>query len=99
MYAAWHRIDWEAQRMARSWALPTTTLEAERLHSTVAPACAPADEGGTAVQKSSQISTWNVKSGKPEAVKRRSVPNGNAWPAIVASRPRRPTPGENQRLS
>jgi hypothetical protein len=50
------RIDCDAQSTARWSAFPTTMFEADKLHNISAPASAPWVEGGSAAQKSSQIS-------------------------------------------
>jgi hypothetical protein len=44
--------------------LPTKTFEADRFTSTVAPAIAANEDGGTGTQTSSQISTWKRSSGR-----------------------------------
>ena len=85
--------------MARSRALPTTTLEADRLARIRAPASAPRVDGGVAAQKSSQTSRWKTKSARSSAAKMRSTPNGTVWPARVTSRSVRSAPGANQRFS
>ena len=51
------RADWFDTSWRRYSSLPTVTLDADRLISTVAPASAASDEGGIGVHRSSQIST------------------------------------------
>ena len=85
--------------MWRSSDLPMVMFEAERLARIVAPASAPADEGGTAAQKSSQISMWKTKPPRSLASKIRSVPNGTSWPATRIVCPTRLRPWANQRFS
>ncbi len=74
-------------------------FEAERLARMVAPASAAAEEGGTAAQKSSQISRWKTKPGRSEASKRRSEPKGTSRPATGMVSPATSRPWENQRFS
>ena len=56
-------------------------LLADRFSSSSAPASAAWLDGGTGIQMSSQISTWNVTSTEPWLRNSRSVPNGVACPA------------------
>ena len=72
------RADCARHSIWRSSDLPMTMLEADRLHRIVAPASAPAVEGGSGAQKSSQISAKNRKPGKLAEAKTRSVPNGTS---------------------
>ncbi len=74
---------------ARVSALPMVMLQADRLASTVAPASAASQLGGTGTQKSSQISAWTTKPGTSSAAKIRSGPNG----ASMRTDPDRPAVG------
>jgi hypothetical protein len=76
-----------------------TMLEADRLQQISAPASDPCVEGGVGPQKSSQISTWKVKSARSLAAKIRSTPNGTLCPATSISSPVSPAPLANQRFS
>ena len=66
--------------MRRVSALPMVMLLADRLASTVAPASAAAELGGTGTQKSSQISACTTRSGRSSAANSRSVPHGASKP-------------------
>ena len=80
-YAPMQRADWFDTSWRRYSSLPTVTLDADRLISTVAPASAASEEGGTGVHKSSQISTKNVSSRCSSTWNSRRVPNGTSrWP-------------------
>gem|GEM_PF-5212210 len=76
-----------------------TMLEAERLHSTVAPASAPSELGGVAAQMSSQISMKKRKFGSTSDAKTRSMPNGTSWPFTRMVWPWMVLPLANQRFS
>jgi len=61
--------------------LPNSSLLAEGLSRTVAPARARAPLGGSTAHRSSQISMPNTASGRLVAQKSRSAPNGTVSPA------------------
>ena len=75
-----------------------TSLLADRLTSTVAPASAWLELGGMGTHRSSQISTPSVTP-SPSAAKRRSTPNGTVAPRTSTSRLRAAAAAANQRRS
>jgi hypothetical protein len=89
--------DWQSSR--RVSALPMVIGLPEMFSSTVAPASAAREEGGTGIQKSSQISVWTTRPGTSSASNSRSEPKGATWPAKRASPGGAPSPGAACRRS
>ncbi len=71
----------------------------DRFASTVAPASAASELGGTGIHKSSQISAWTIRSGRSAQANSRSGPNGTVCPAKRISPPAQPSPEANWRGS
>jgi hypothetical protein len=71
----------------------------ERLRSTVAPASAASELGGTGTHRSSQISTCTTSPGTSRARNSRSGPNGTVTPPTSMDAPRRSSPGAKCRRS
>ncbi len=67
-------------------------LLADRLASTVAPASAACELGGTGIQMSSQISACTTRPGTSSAANSRSVPNGAVSAPTAISPPTIPSP-------
>ena len=93
------RPDWTFTSSRRYSALATSSFEADGFRITVAPATAWKLLGGTAAQRSSQISTPSATPGSESRVKIRSGLKGTLAPRKRAASAMASRAGENQRSS